>query len=79
MRRVQLDHARLRRLRVVFGDTVLSYSLAADATFGEVARRLDEPSARRHGNPVAIDVTLYSHSADPVRRTSSRPGLEYSH
>jgi len=73
MQLVHPDHARIRRLRVVFGDTVLSCSLAADATFGELARRLEEPSSRRHGKPVAIDVTLYSPPADAVRRTSRRP------
>ena len=42
----------------MFGDTVLSFNLASDATFGEIARTLDELSIQRHGDPVAIDVTL---------------------
>jgi hypothetical protein len=72
MQFVEADHARLLRLRVVFGDTVLTYSLAADASVGEIARRLEEPSSRRHGSPVAIDVTLYSCPTDPFRQPSCR-------
>jgi hypothetical protein len=36
----------------------MSFSLDADATFGEVAQTLGALSNRRHGNPVAIDVKL---------------------
>jgi hypothetical protein len=38
----------------------VSISLAASATFGEIARILGRLSRRRYGNPVAIDVTLAS-------------------
>lgn len=46
------------RLRFIFSDRVVSLSLAADATFEDIARRLDEFSNPRYQNPVSIDVTL---------------------
>ena len=79
MQFIESDHAKLHRLRVVFGDAVVWYNLAADATFGEIAQRLDEPSSRRHGNPVAIDVTFHPGPADPARQASRRPGRESLH
>jgi hypothetical protein len=76
MQPIQVDHARDSRLRFVFSDTVVSFSLAADVTFGEIARTLGELSNQRYGNPVAIDVTLGSREGDSVRRMLCRPGLE---
>ena len=59
MQPIQGDHAGDSRLRLVFSDTVLTFGLAADATFGEIARMLRELSDKqRYGTPVAIDVTL---------------------
>ena len=58
MQSIQADHARDSRLRFVFNHSVMSFSVAPDATFGEVARTLGGLSSRRYGNPVAIDVTL---------------------
>jgi hypothetical protein len=58
MQAARADHAGDSLLRVVFDDAVVSLSLAADATFGEVARTLGDLPRRRYGNPVAIDVTL---------------------
>ena len=55
---IQVDHAGDSRLTIVFDDTVVSFSLAADVTFGEIARTLDELSDQCHRNPIAIDVTL---------------------
>lgn len=51
------------RLRFVFGDTVVSYRVAADTTFEDIARRLGALAHRRHGHPVAIDITIGSHTA----------------
>ena len=51
------------RLRFVFSDKVVSLSLAADATFEDIARTLGEFSNPRYCNPVSIDVTL-----SPARR-----------
>jgi hypothetical protein len=47
-----------RRLRIFYSDTAVSLDLAADATFEDVARKLDELPNQGHGDPVAIDVTL---------------------
>jgi len=58
MHPIHADNARDSRLRLVFNDTVMSFDLAADATFGEIARTLGEQSCRRHGHAIAIDVRL---------------------
>ena len=54
----QIGNARDNRLRFVFNDMVVSFSLAADATFEDIARTFGELAPRHYGNPVAIDVTL---------------------
>ncbi len=46
------------RLRIVFNDTVVSFDLVVDITFGEVAQALDELSSRRSHTAVAVDVSL---------------------
>lgn len=46
------------RLRFIFSDRMVSLSLAADATFEDIARTLDEFSNPRYNNPISIDVTL---------------------
>jgi len=43
------------RLRFVFSDRVLSFGIAADATFGEVASALRELVPEHYGRPVSID------------------------
>ena len=58
MQRTQTDHAGDNRLRFVYNDAVISFSVSADVTFGEIARTFDELSIEHVGNPVAIDVTL---------------------
>ena len=45
-------------LRLVFNDTVMSFSLPDKVTFGEVARTLEQLSSERRGDTAAIDVTL---------------------
>ena len=57
---LQVPNLRMRdtRLRFVFDDTVMSYSVAADATFGDIAAKLREVAGRRRCKPVAIDVTV---------------------
>lgn len=76
MQPIQVDHVRGSRLRFIFSDTVVSVDLAADATFGEIARTLGKLSRKRYGYPVAIDVTLGSREGDPVRRMLHRRGRE---
>ncbi len=46
------------RLRFVFDDTVISFAIAPDATFADVARKWGEVEPRDRGSPIAIDVTL---------------------
>ena len=58
MQSIQANHIKDSRLRFVFNRSVMSFSVASDATFGEIAQTLGELSKRRYGNPVAIDVTL---------------------
>jgi hypothetical protein len=72
MQPIQVDHSGDSRLRFVFHDAVLSFSLAANSTFEDIARTLSELEPQCHGNPVAIDVTL----AD--RRGYSSPHTCYS-
>jgi hypothetical protein len=52
------SHAPDNRLRFVYNDAVVSFSVASDVTFGEIAQTLDCLSSEREDNPVAIDVTL---------------------
>jgi hypothetical protein len=58
MPKTQTDTARQSLLRVVFDDQVLSFDLAADATLGEIARKLGRLPKRRYGRPIAVDVML---------------------
>ncbi len=55
------------RLRIVFNDTVVSFDLAVDITFDEVAQALNELSTRRSHTAVAVDITL-APPADRARR-----------
>jgi hypothetical protein len=72
MQSIQVDHPRESRLRIVFSDTVVSFRLAAAATFEDVARTLDELPSHRYGHPVAIDITLSPELPDPAHRLSWR-------
>jgi len=69
MQPAQRDHAGDRRLRFVFDDSVMSFSLATDATFEDVARKWGLVARRHAGTPLAIDVTL------PVPSPSSGGGF----
>ena len=71
----QADHTGDSRLRFVFNDGVVSFGLAADVTFGEIAQTLDELSGRRYGRPVAIDVILAARGGGSARGMSRRPGV----
>ena len=46
------------RVTVAFEDRALSFMLSKDATFEDLADRLDRLGERHHGKPVAINVTL---------------------
>lgn len=58
MQPIQVYQLPKRRLRFVFNDTTVSFGLAENATFEDIARKLDELPNQGYGNPVAIDVTL---------------------
>ncbi len=58
MQFIQSDHSNDSCLRFVFDDAVVSFDLAVDATFEDIARVLGELMSRHRGNPIAIDVTL---------------------
>lgn len=55
MQFAQLHKPRGRRLRFVFHDRVVSFGVANDISFGEVARTLRELVPKRYGEPVSID------------------------
>ncbi len=65
MRPIQVYQVPKHRLRVTYSDTTVSLTLAANATFEDIARTLDELPNQRYGGPLAIDVTLRaaSHAA----------------
>jgi hypothetical protein len=76
MQSIQADRTGDSRLRFVFDDGVVSFGLPADVTFGDIARTLGELSSRRrHGSPVAIDVTLAARGAGSARDMSRRSGV----
>lgn len=76
MQPIQVERERDSRLRFVFGDAVLSFSVAPEVTLGEIARRFGELSSQRRGAALAIDVTIGSGVHESIRPVSSRPGLE---
>jgi len=52
------------RLRFVFQDAVVSYSIFGVVTLGEVARTMGELSRRRYHDPIAVNLTLRSHARE---------------
>ncbi len=68
MQTVQSTQSGNSRLRFVFDDTVMSFNLAAPPTLGEIARRYDNLSLRRHGNPRAINVAM-SRCGGPFKKS----------
>jgi predicted membrane-bound spermidine synthase len=60
MQSVQHDRVADSRLQIIFDDAVVSLRLATDATFEDVARRVDDLTALNFGGLLAIDVTLAS-------------------
>lgn len=63
------------RLRYVFSGTVVSVRHGGTVTYGEIARKL-EVLNQRYGHPLAIDVTLGSHTRAqrPARSLSATGG-----
>jgi hypothetical protein len=58
MQSLRADNAGNGRLRFLFDGAVVSFGLAANSTFEDVARTLGELEPQGYGNPVAIDVTM---------------------
>ncbi len=58
MQLMQIDHLRHSHLRLMYRNAVVSFNLAPNVTFGEIARTLGELSDERHGTPLAINFTL---------------------
>lgn len=58
MLNIHHDEGRRSRVTVAFEDSVLSFGLSKDATFEDLADRLDRLGERHHGKPIAINVKL---------------------
>jgi len=80
MQTIQFDHPEGSRLRFVFDDAVVSFNLAENADFGEIARIMDELMKQDSGRPLGIDVTMSGTSRKAVRPSAraNRPVREHS-
>jgi hypothetical protein len=58
MLNTQHDESRPSRVTVAFEHGAISFMMSKDATFEDLADRLDRLGKRRHGKPVAIAVKL---------------------
>jgi hypothetical protein len=58
MLNIHHGESRPSRVRVAFEDGALSFMLSKDATFEDLADRLDRLGKRHHGKPVTIEVKL---------------------
>ena len=58
MLNIHNDGSSPSRVTVTFADGALSFMLSEDATFEDLADRLDRLGERHHGKPVAIEVKL---------------------
>ena len=50
--------AKKRRLRIVFGQTMVTRDISVNATYEDIARTLSKLSKRRYGRPLAISATF---------------------
>ena len=58
MLNIHHDASRPSRVTVAFEHAAISFMMSKDATFEDLADRLDRLGKRRHGKPVAIAVKL---------------------
>ena len=58
MLNIHHDESRPSRVTVAFEKGALSFMLSKDATFEDLADRLDRLGERYHGKPVIIEVKL---------------------
>ncbi len=59
------------RLRMLYGESVVSQPLVTDATYGDIARMLNDETRLRHGNPIAINVLMAKRPVTTPPRTSN--------
>ena len=73
MLNIHNDGSSPRRVTVTFADGALSFMLSEDATFEDLADRLDRLGERHPGKPVAIEVKLAAASDvdDPSREKAA--------
>jgi hypothetical protein len=71
MLNIQHDESRPSRVTVAFEHGAISFMMSKDATFEDLADRLDRLGKRRHGKPVAIAVKLAAASDAHRRRLIS--------
>ena len=71
MLNIQHDESQPSRVTVAFEHGALSFMMSKDATFEDLADRLDRLGKRRHGKPVAIAVKLAAASDAHRRRLIS--------
>jgi hypothetical protein len=58
MLNIHHDEGRRSQVTVAFEDSVLSFILSEDATFEDLADRLDRLAERHHSKPIAVNVKL---------------------
>ena len=58
MLNIHHDEGRGSRVTVAFEDSAISFGLSGDATFEDLADRLDRLGERHHGKAAAINVKL---------------------
>ena len=71
MLHIHHDESQLSRVRVAFEDGALSFMLSKDATFEDLADRLDRLGEPRYGRPISIEVKLAGASDAEQRRLVS--------
>jgi hypothetical protein len=74
MLNIHHDEARPSRVTVAFEHGAISFMMSKDATFEDLADRLDRLAKRRHGKPLAIAVKLAAASDAHRRRLTSGLG-----
>ena len=70
MQDIHHDESRPNRVRVAFEEGALSFMLSKDATFEDLADRLDRLGELHCGKPIAIEVKFAA--ASDVRRSPMR-------
>jgi hypothetical protein len=66
---IHFDESRLSHVRVAFADGAFSFMLSKDATFEDLADRLDRLGERHCGKPIAIEVIPAAESEAQQRRS----------